>query len=69
MKAVIVERPGAVVIRETAPPEPGPYDALVHMQGGCLCNSTDRKLVRIANEYLAELEPYGSPTPRRKHDN
>ena len=45
MKAVIVEQPGSIVIRETELPKPGPYDALVHMGAGCLCNSTDGKLI------------------------
>jgi len=45
MKAVVVERPGEVVIRETKAPKIGPYDALVRMDAGCICNSTDTKLI------------------------
>jgi len=45
MKAVIVESPDRVVIRDTDAPSPGPYEALVRMEAGCLCNSTDAKLI------------------------
>lgn len=45
MKAVIVEKPGKVVIRKTHSPRPSPYETLVSMEAGCICNSTDRKLI------------------------
>jgi len=45
MKAVIVEDPNRIVIRDTGPPSVGPYDALVRVEAGCICNSSDRKVV------------------------
>ncbi|MEN9938855.1 MAG: hypothetical protein RLZZ387_5434 [Chloroflexota bacterium] len=45
MKALIVPRRGALELAEIAPPELGPYDALVKMEVCGICNSTDGKLV------------------------
>jgi threonine dehydrogenase-like Zn-dependent dehydrogenase len=45
MKALIVPARGQLVIDEIAPPEPGPYDALVRITVCGICNSTDRKLI------------------------
>ncbi len=45
MKAVIVDKPGSLLIREIACPEPGPYQALVRNEVTALCNSTDSKLI------------------------
>lgn len=45
MKALLVPRIGALELAEIAPPEPGPYDALVRMEACGICNSTDAKLI------------------------
>ncbi len=45
MKAVAVVQPNRVEIVELERPVPGPYQALLRMQIGALCNATDRKLV------------------------
>ena len=45
MRAVSVIRPNEVEIVDLAPPEPGPYQALVRTEAACLCNATDGKLV------------------------
>ena len=45
MRAVSVNRPNEVEIVDLAPPEPGPYQALVRTEAACLCNATDGKLV------------------------
>lgn len=45
MKALIVPQRGALRIDEIAPPEPGPYDALVRIDVCGICNSTDSKLI------------------------
>ncbi len=45
MKAVVVERCGEAVWRETpGPPAPGPYEALVRTTAFGICNATDRHL-------------------------
>ncbi len=45
MKALVVPQRGQIVIDEIAPPEPGPYDALVQIEVCGICNSTDSKLI------------------------
>ena len=45
MKAVIVEKPGELVVRDIAQPKPGPYQVLVKNEVAALCNSTDSKLI------------------------
>lgn len=45
MRAVSVTRPNEVEIVDLAPPEPGPYQAVVRTEAACLCNATDGKLV------------------------
>jgi threonine dehydrogenase-like Zn-dependent dehydrogenase len=45
MRAVSVKRPNEIEIVDLAPPEPGPYQALVRTEAACLCNATDGKLV------------------------
>lgn len=45
MKAIIVNKPGELVLREIACPEPGQYQALVKNEVTALCNATDLKLI------------------------
>ena len=45
MKALIVPEAGRLEAREIAPPEIGPYDALVRIEVCGICNSTDSKLI------------------------
>jgi NADPH:quinone reductase-like Zn-dependent oxidoreductase len=44
MKAVVVERPGEIAIRQIPIPEPTEYQALVRNEVVAICNSTDTKL-------------------------
>jgi len=46
MRAVNVKQPGVVEIVDIAPPQPGPYQAVVRTEAACLCNATDGKLVK-----------------------
>jgi threonine dehydrogenase-like Zn-dependent dehydrogenase len=45
MKALIAARVGHIEISDIAPPEIGPYEALVRMEVCGICNSTDQKLI------------------------
>jgi 2-desacetyl-2-hydroxyethyl bacteriochlorophyllide A dehydrogenase len=45
MKAVIVEKPGEVVVRDISPPKPGPFEALVKIEACGLCGTTDWHIV------------------------
>ncbi len=45
MKAVIVNRPGELGVREIEMPRPGAYQALVRNEVAALCNATDLKLI------------------------
>ena len=45
MKAVVVETPGRVVVRDIVPPKPGPFDALVKIEACGLCGTTDWHIV------------------------
>jgi len=45
MKAVIVTKPGELVVKEIETPRPGPYQALVKNEIAALCNATDSKLI------------------------
>jgi threonine dehydrogenase-like Zn-dependent dehydrogenase len=45
MRAVIVEQPGQLALRDIPCPRPGPYEALVRMQVAAICNSTDTKIL------------------------
>jgi 2-desacetyl-2-hydroxyethyl bacteriochlorophyllide A dehydrogenase len=46
MKAVILDGPGVIAVREIAMPEMGRYQALVRMVAAGICSGTDRKLFR-----------------------
>jgi threonine dehydrogenase-like Zn-dependent dehydrogenase len=45
MKAAIVERPGALVVKDIPVPEVGDYDALCEMLYGATCTGTDQHLI------------------------
>lgn len=45
MRAVVVESPGGLSIRDIPEPEPGEYDAKVKVLAGSLCNGTDTKIL------------------------
>jgi threonine dehydrogenase-like Zn-dependent dehydrogenase len=45
MKAVAVVAPGKIEVREIAPPEPRPDEALVRIEACGLCGTTDRHIV------------------------
>ncbi len=45
MKAVIVETPGRIAVREIPAPKPGPFEALVKIEACGLCGTTDRHIV------------------------
>ena len=45
MRAVVVEKPNVVTIRDVAAPEVGAYQALVKIDVAALCNATDGKLI------------------------
>lgn len=45
LRALIVERPNAVTIREIPRPTIGPYHALARMELMAICNSTDTKII------------------------
>jgi len=45
MRAVIVEKPDVITIRDVAVPDVGPYQALVKVDLAALCNATDGKLI------------------------
>ena len=55
MRAVVVENPGKLAIRDIPTPRPGPYEALVRMEVAAICNSTDTK---ILEGHLAFVEQY-----------
>lgn len=44
MKAVVMETPGRLTVRDIPAPQRGPYDALVRMEIAAICNSTDSKI-------------------------
>lgn len=46
MKAVIVETPGQVVVRDIAPPKPEAFEALVKIEACGLCGTTDWHIVQ-----------------------
>jgi threonine dehydrogenase-like Zn-dependent dehydrogenase len=46
MFCIAILEPGKVAIVSLPEPEPGPYEARVRTELACLCNATDRKLVR-----------------------
>ena len=46
MKAVVLQAPGDLAVREIAMPEMGRYQALVRMVAAGVCSATDRKLFR-----------------------
>ena len=56
MKIVLVEGPNKVVVRETADPQVGDYDALCEILFGATCSGTDLHLIR--GEF-----PYAKPFP------
>ena len=45
MRAVLVKKPGELVVADIARPSPGPYQALVRTEVAALCNATDAKLI------------------------
>ena len=45
MRAIVVRKPGELVVAELARPVPGPYQALVRTEVAALCNATDSKLI------------------------
>ena len=45
MRAVIVKKPGELVVADIARLVPGPYQALVKTEVAALCNSTDAKVI------------------------
>ncbi len=45
MRAVIVKKPGELVVADIARLTPGPYQALVKTEVAALCNSTDAKVI------------------------
>lgn len=45
MKALVVDRPNGIAIREIPRPTVGPYHALVRMDVMAICNSTDTKII------------------------
>jgi len=45
MKAAIVERPGALVVRDIPMPQVGEYDALCELLYGATCTGTDQHLI------------------------
>jgi threonine dehydrogenase-like Zn-dependent dehydrogenase len=45
MRAIVVKKPGELVVAELARPVPGPYQALVRTEVAALCNATDSKLI------------------------
>jgi len=45
MRAVVVDKPGKLAIREINKPKIGPYEALVQIDLAAICNSTDTKLL------------------------
>jgi len=44
MKAVVVEAPGKIAVREMPMPEPGEYEALCELLYGAICSGTDLHL-------------------------
>ena len=45
MRAVIVKKPGELVVTDIARLKPGPYQALVKTEIAALCNATDAKVI------------------------
>ncbi|MCL1921497.1 MAG: zinc-binding dehydrogenase [Kiritimatiellaeota bacterium] len=45
MRAVVIEKPEVITLRDVAVPEVGPYQALVKIDVAALCNATDGKLI------------------------
>jgi threonine dehydrogenase-like Zn-dependent dehydrogenase len=45
MRAVLVKKPGELVVADIAKLKPGPYQALVKTEAAALCNSTDAKVI------------------------
>jgi D-arabinose 1-dehydrogenase-like Zn-dependent alcohol dehydrogenase len=45
MKAVVVEQPGQLQVREIPEPTPGDYDALCRIEYGAVCTGTDQHLI------------------------
>lgn len=45
MYSVAVQKPDQLDIVDVPMPEPGPYEARIRTEAGCLCNMTDRKLI------------------------
>jgi len=45
VKAVLVEEPGKLAVRDVPMPEMGPYQALVRIEACGICNSTDVKII------------------------
>ncbi|MBN1673991.1 MAG: zinc-binding dehydrogenase [Kiritimatiellae bacterium] len=45
MKAIIVDEPGKLALRDVPAPEIGPYEALVKVKACGFCNSTDTKMI------------------------
>jgi len=45
MRAVLVKKPGELVVADIARLKPGPYQALVKTEIAALCNSTDAKVI------------------------
>jgi len=46
MKAVVVEEPGRIAVREIAEPAPDPYQALTRNVCASICNTTDLRIFR-----------------------
>lgn len=45
MKALVVDRPGCLVLADIPRPVPGDYDALVRVEVCGICNSTDQRVI------------------------
>ena len=45
MRAIVVEKPNVIAVRDVAVPEVGEYQALVKVDLAALCNATDGKLI------------------------
>jgi len=45
MRAVVVEKPEVIAIRDIAVPDVGPYQALIKIDIAAMCNATDGKLI------------------------
>ncbi|HSI86885.1 MAG TPA: zinc-binding dehydrogenase [Candidatus Methylacidiphilales bacterium] len=51
MKALVVQEPGRLVLREIHVPVPGPHEALVRIRACGICSTTDRELIAGRQPY------------------